>query len=136
MSCSGTHWLMYHSGNRTQISHTKGTCHSHCAITTHSTARDRKALQRVIKTAQLICGGAFSSLQDMYITRVIRRTHNIIKDNTHPQHSLFTLLPSGRRHRSMKARTTRLTTSFYPQAIRLLDTEISPTHTPSSLPEH
>ncbi|KAK3538728.1 hypothetical protein QTP86_014321, partial [Hemibagrus guttatus] len=64
------------------------------------TVRNRKALQRVIKTAQLICGAAFPSLQDIYNTRVIRRAYNIIRDNTHPQHNLFTLLPSGRCYRS------------------------------------
>ena len=70
----------------------------------------------------------------MYTTRVIKRTHNIFKDNTHThthththtQDSLFTLLPSGRRYRSVKARTTALTNSFYPQAFRPLNTAISP----------
>ncbi|KAI4881127.1 hypothetical protein NFI96_017869, partial [Prochilodus magdalenae] len=90
------------------------------------TAQDRKALQRVIKTAQLISGAAFPSLQDIYRTRVIRRTHSIIRDSTHPQHSLFTLLPSGRRYRSVKSRTARLTDSFYPQAIRLVNTSSPP----------
>ena len=83
------------------------------------TVQERKALQRVIKTAQYICGAAFPSLQDIYNTRDTKRAHNITKD-THP-HTLFTLLPSGRRYRSMKARTTRLKNSFYPQAIRLLN---------------
>ncbi|KAI4874696.1 hypothetical protein NFI96_021606, partial [Prochilodus magdalenae] len=83
------------------------------------TAQDRKALQRVIKTAQFISGAAFPSLQDIYRTRVFRRAHSIIRDSTHPQHSLFTLLPSGRRYRSVKSRTARLTDSFYPLAIRL-----------------
>ena len=32
--------------------------------------QERKALQRVIKTAQYICGAAFPSLQDIYNTRV------------------------------------------------------------------
>ncbi|XP_030640050.1 lectin-like [Chanos chanos] len=58
------------------------------------TTQDRKALQRVIKSAQSISGAAFPLLQDTYNTRVIRRAHNIIKDRTHPQHHLFTLLPS------------------------------------------
>ncbi|KAI4899059.1 hypothetical protein NFI96_009056 [Prochilodus magdalenae] len=40
-----------------------------------------------------------SSITDIYRTRVIRRAHSIIRDSTHPQHSLFTLLPSGRRYR-------------------------------------
>ncbi len=73
-----------------------------CSITVwhgNCTVQDRKALQRVIKTAQHICGAAFPSLQDIYNNRVIRRTHNIIKDNIHPQHTLFTLLPSGKRFR-------------------------------------
>ncbi|KAI4892528.1 hypothetical protein NFI96_005758 [Prochilodus magdalenae] len=86
------------------------------------TAQDRKALQRVIKTAQSISEAAFPSLQDIYRTRVIRRAHSIIRDSTHPQHSLFMLLPSGRRYRSVKSRTARLTDSFYPQAIRLVNT--------------
>ena len=88
------------------------------------TVQKRKALQRVIKTAQYICGTAFPSLQDIYKTRVTKRAHNIIKDTTHPQRILFTLLPSGRRYRSMKARTSRLKNSFYPQAIRLLNDSV------------
>lgn len=51
-------------------------------------AQDWKAVQRVIKTAQYIFGAAFTSLQDIYTTRVIRRAHNIIKDSTQPQQSL------------------------------------------------
>ncbi|XP_054631629.1 uncharacterized protein LOC129181035 [Dunckerocampus dactyliophorus] len=100
------------------------------------TTRDRKALQRVIKTSQNIVGAALPSLQDIYKTRVLRRTHNLIKDSTHPQHSLFTLLPSGRRYRSLKSRTTRLANSFYPQAIRLLNealTHATQAHTHSTL---
>ena len=85
------------------------------------TVQVRKAVQRVIKTAQYICGAAFPSLQDIYNTRVTKRAHNITKDTTHPQH---TLLPPGRRYRSVKARTTRLKNSFYPQAIRLLNYSI------------
>ncbi|KAI4900347.1 hypothetical protein NFI96_028637, partial [Prochilodus magdalenae] len=54
------------------------------------TAQDRKALQHVIKTAQSISGAAFPSLQDIYRTRVIRRAHGIIRDNspsTQPLHA-------------------------------------------------
>ena len=49
----------------------------------YCTAQDRKALQRVIKTAQFMSGAAFPSLQDIYSTRVTRRAHNIFKDRTH-----------------------------------------------------
>lgn len=86
----------------------------------NSTTQDRKALQRVIKTAQLICGVPHPPLQDIYNTHFRKRAHNV-KDRTQPEHTLFTLLPSGRCYRSVKAKTTRLNNSFYPQAIRLLN---------------
>ncbi len=44
-----------------------------------------------------------------------RFTNNsIVKDPTHPSHSLFQLLPSGRRYRSIRARSARLLNSFSP----------------------
>ncbi len=44
-----------------------------------------------------------------------------MKDPTHPSHSLFQLLPSGRRYRSIRARSARLLNSFFPQAVRALN---------------
>lgn len=52
--------------------------------------------------------------------RVHRREATIRTDNTHPQHGLLTLLPSGRRYRSVKCGTTPFTNSLYPTAIRIL----------------
>ena len=51
------------------------------------TVKERKALQRVIKTAQYICGEAFPSLQNIYNTWVTKRAHKITKDTTHHQHT-------------------------------------------------
>uniref|UniRef100_A0A8C8DGK4 Reverse transcriptase domain-containing protein n=1 Tax=Oryzias sinensis TaxID=183150 RepID=A0A8C8DGK4_9TELE len=86
-----------------------------------STAMDRKRLQRVVKTASKITRTPLPSLQSIYKRRVCRRAASIVKDPTHPQRGLFTLLPSGRRYRSVKCRTTRLKNSFFPSAIRLLN---------------
>ncbi|KAI4888440.1 hypothetical protein NFI96_015000, partial [Prochilodus magdalenae] len=61
-----------------------------------TTVKDRKRLQRVVKTATKITKMAQPSLQSIYNLRVHRRAASIIKDPTHPQHGLFTLLPSGR----------------------------------------
>ncbi|KAI3377232.1 hypothetical protein L3Q82_009144 [Scortum barcoo] len=44
-----------------------------------------------------------------------------MKDPTHTAHALFVPLPSGRRLRSIKSRTTRLRNSFFPEAVRLLN---------------
>ena len=84
-------------------------------------AADRKALQRVVKTAERIIGGHLPSVQGIYNSRCLRKARNNVKDHSHPGYGLFTLLPSGRCYRSIRARTTRLTNSFYPQAVRLLN---------------
>jgi len=87
----------------------------------NSTAGNRKALQRVMWTARHIVGGELPSLQDIYTRRCIRKARRIIKDSSHPFHSLLSLLPSGRRLRSIRSRTSRLRDSFFPQAIRLIN---------------
>ncbi len=60
-------------------------------------------------------------LQDIYLKRCKSRAVKIIKDSNHPCNHLFILLPSGKRFRSMMAKTERLRRSFFPQAIRLLN---------------
>ncbi len=58
--------------------------------------------------------------QDIYLKRCRSRAVKIIKDSNHPGNCLFTLLPSGKRFRSLMAKTERLR-SFFLQAIRLLN---------------
>ncbi|XP_051899918.1 uncharacterized protein LOC127586112 [Pristis pectinata] len=84
-------------------------------------AQDRKKLQRVVDTAQRITDTSLPSLDSVFTSRCLGEAAGIIKDPTHPGHSLFSLLPSGRRYRSLRARTTRLKDSFYPTVIRLLN---------------
>ncbi len=99
----------------------------------NSTAGNRRALQRVVRTARHIVGGELPSLQDIYTRRCTRKARRIIKDSSHPSHSLLYLLPSGRRFRSIRSRTSRLRDSFFPQAIRLMNSQKLPTlqHTPT-----
>ncbi len=88
----------------------------------NATNQDCKALQRVVRLAERISGSALPSLQDIYIKRCKSRAAKIIKDSNHPGNHHFCLLPSGKRFRSMMAKTERLKRSFFPQAIRLLNT--------------
>ncbi len=81
--------------------------------------QDCKALQRVVRLAERISGSALPSLQDIYLKRCKSRAAKIIKDSNHPGNLLFILLPSGKCFRSMMAKTERH--SFFPQAIRLLN---------------
>ena len=75
-------------------------------------AADRRALQRVINTAQKITGCSLPSLEDIASSGYLSRAGNIIKDSFHPSNHLFDLLPSGRRYRSHKSRTNRLSLSL------------------------
>ncbi|KAK3514112.1 hypothetical protein QTP70_005113 [Hemibagrus guttatus] len=65
------------------------------------TVSDRKTLQRIVRTVEKITGVSFPSIMDMYTTRCIRKANSIVDNPTHPSHTLFTLLPSGKRYRSI-----------------------------------
>ncbi len=59
---------------------------------------------------------------------------SIAGDPTHPTHNFFSLLPSGRRLRSLQARTNRLKDSFIHQAVRKLNSLPSLPPLPSLTP--
>ncbi len=84
-------------------------------------AADRKTLQRTVNTAAKIIGAPLPSILDIFLTRCSSKAKSIVEDPTHPSHSLFQLLPSGRRYRSIRARSARLLNSFFPQAGRALN---------------
>ncbi len=92
----------------------------------NSSNQDCKALQRVVRLAERISGSTLPSLQGIYLKRCRSRAAKITKDSNHPGNHLFRLLPSGRRYRSLMAKTERLRKSFFPQAIRLLNTNSVP----------
>ncbi|KAK3544360.1 hypothetical protein QTP86_009170 [Hemibagrus guttatus] len=62
------------------------------------TVSDRKTLQRIVRTAEKIIGVSLPSITDMYTVHCIRKANSIVDDPTHPSHTCFTLLPSGKRH--------------------------------------
>jgi gmma-aminobutyric acid receptor subunit gamma len=87
----------------------------------NGSASTRKALQRVVRTAQYIAGAKLPAIQDLYTRQCQRKSLKIVKVSSHPSHRLFSLLPHGKRYRSTKSRSKKLLNSFYPQAIRLLN---------------
>ncbi|KAK3542713.1 hypothetical protein QTP70_000105 [Hemibagrus guttatus] len=62
------------------------------------TASDCKTLQRIVRTAEKIIGVSLPYITDMYTTRCIRKANSIVNDPTHLSHTLFTLMPSGKRY--------------------------------------
>ncbi|KAI5621396.1 gastrula zinc finger protein XlCGF28.1-like, partial [Silurus asotus] len=89
-----------------------------------STVCERKALQRVVKTAQRITGTQLPSIEHLHHSKCLRRAHSIIKDSSHPSHKLFNLLPSRRRYRNLRTRTSRFRDSFFPSTITLLNSTL------------
>ncbi len=87
-----------------------------------ATKSDLSRLRRVVQTADRIIGTTLPTFQALYSSRVSKRAGKITLDPSHPAHSLFDLLPSGRRYRALSTRTTRHRNSFFPQAIHLMNT--------------
>ncbi|KAL2082589.1 hypothetical protein ACEWY4_022407 [Coilia grayii] len=86
-----------------------------------STVRDCSALQRVVHSAERCIRAPLPALKEIYKRRVKSRARKIIIDYTHPNNGLFKKLMSGRRLRCHKAKTERLRKSFFPQAIRFMN---------------
>ena len=105
----------YRSTIESLLTYAVSVWHSSC------TEADRKRLQRVANVAQKIIGCPLPSLSTIYGSRCLSRARGILKDTTHPGYHLFNLLPSGRRFRSIYARTNRLRDSFFPKAVTLLN---------------
>ncbi|XP_061149648.1 uncharacterized protein LOC133163607 [Syngnathus typhle] len=80
-----------------------------------------KALQRIVNTAGRIIGASLPSLKDIYTSHLTRKATTIVSDVSHRAHSLFDLLPSGKRYSSLRSRTTRLSNSFILQAVKILN---------------
>ena len=54
-------------------------------------ASDRKALQRVVRTAEYITGAKLPAIQDLYTRQCQRKALKIVKDSSHPSYRLFSL---------------------------------------------
>ncbi len=81
----------------------------------NSSAADRKTLQQTVKTAAKIIAAPLPSILDIFLARCSSKANSIVKDPTPPSHSLFQLLPSGRRYRSIRAAPPDCSTAFSPR---------------------
>ena len=78
-------------------------------------------LEGTTKGARVAQSISLSSTDPGYTSRCLGKAASIIKDPTHPGHSLFRRLLSGKRYKSLRSRTNRLKNSFFPVAVRLLN---------------
>ena len=76
-------------------------------------------LERIVKMCQKLGLADLPSCKDLYRKNVLRQCRKIREDVTHPLHKFYVTLPSGRRIRSVPARTERYRLSFVPHSIRI-----------------
>ena len=67
---------------------------------------NKNMLEGIVKAASNIIGCELPSIESIYATSILRKATTIISDSSHPAKHLFELLPSGKRFRSVRARTT------------------------------
>ena len=87
-------------------------------------ALNRSAMERVVRTAQKICGCELPSIQSLYNSRCVAKARRIIGDPFHPNHGKFVESRSrrnGTKYQSLVGKTERAQRTFFYQAIRLLN---------------
>lgn len=86
------------------------------------TVQLKAKLGRLVKTALRIVGHQDQGyMQSLYEKSVLREALKILEDPTHILHQEFTLLPSGKRFRTLNCRLNKYKNSFVPTAIRMLN---------------
>lgn len=63
-------------------------------------------------------------MNSVYKTCCLRQAQNTMKYSSHPGHLLFNLPPSGKRYRCITVQTSRKKNSFFPWALRILNTAV------------
>ena len=91
-----------------------------------STAKDKGRLQRIIRSAEKVIGCDLPALLDLFHSRTSRRAGKIIAEPSHPGHHLFQRLPSGKRFRAIRTKTSRHLNSFFPMAVGLTNKPPAP----------
>ncbi|KAK3557726.1 hypothetical protein QTP86_000320 [Hemibagrus guttatus] len=69
----------------------------HCLVWELHRVGSQDPAARIVRTAEKIIGVSLFCIMDICSTRCIRKANSIVDDPTRPSHTLFTLLPSGKR---------------------------------------
>ena len=82
---------------------------------------NRNKLTKITHTTSKITNHPAPNLTELNPRAVTRLAQTITNDPTHPLHPYFTLLPSGRRYRTLRWRRPRFNKSCVPSAISALN---------------
>ena len=84
----------------------------------------RDEIWKIRRRSQRIIGPSDTELIDPFVThraRCISLAKKIVRDEKHPLHKYFKLLPHGVRYQTPKCRTTRFQNTFLPTSVGLLN---------------
>ena len=84
-------------------------------------AQAKDKLNRIVNSCERL--GVFNvvPLTEIYSKCVVQRSKIIYNDKNHPLNNYYEYLPSGRRLRSVRARTSRYSNSFVPSSVTIVN---------------
>lgn len=82
--------------------------------------KDKNRLNRIVKKSRKL-GADTEPLENLYQEGVLKQANKIMQDDTHPLHSCYKFLRSGRRLALPQQRTNRYKKSFVPMSILLFN---------------
>ena len=83
--------------------------------------KNQNCLRSIIKECGKIIGTQCNDIADLFKSRSVKKAQRILADSSHPLHSEFKLLPSGRRYAVPSGNTNRFRNSFIPRVIELFN---------------
>jgi hypothetical protein len=96
-----------------------------CSFYGSLTVQLRKTLEKPERLCKRFAGSAgtdtISTIKHSYNSNLLKMGQKIVNDDSHPLHKYFNILPSGRRYRKARCRTTRFQRTFVPNVINALN---------------
>ena len=89
----------------------------------HLTVKQKNRLNKIVNIATKLINLKQKSLNDLYQQAISKKSRSIINDPTHPLHSCFEIMPSGKRYRTPAFKRQLYNKSFIPSAVRFLNSQ-------------
>ena len=91
----------------------------------HLTVKQKNRLNKIVNIATKLINLKQKSLNDLYHQAISKkkRSRSIINDPTHPLHSCYEIMPSGKRYRAPAFKRQLYNKSFIPSAVRFLNSQ-------------
>ena len=90
----------------------------------HLTVKQKNRLNKIVNIATKLIYLKQKSLNDLYQQAISKKkSRSFINDPTHPLHSCYEIMPSGKRYRTPAFKRQLYNKSFIPSAVRFLNSQ-------------